>query len=210
MATLGQPAEGTVFGVRNSRMESIQPEGAAEGATYEVQPDLPTGVSMSASGVIYGTPTEVMTRTQFTVWANQTDGTSVESVFWLEVLEDTDGDGLPDELPDDYDDSDGGLVQDEDDDNDGITDLDEAALGIDPSNPDTDGDGICDGLESFPPTCLAGPDSNPSGRSTPRRSSWSTTPRWRARSRPRTTSRTPRGRSPPTCRWAWRSTPRPG
>ena len=165
---LGQPAEGTVFGVRNSRMESIQPEGAAEGATYEVQPDLPTGVSMSASGgVIYGTPTEVMTRTQFTVWANQTDGTSVESVFWLEVLEDTDGDGLPDELPDDYDDSDGGLVQDEDDDNDGVTDLDEAALGIDPSNPDTDGDGICDGLESFPPTCLAGPDSNPLGTQHP-------------------------------------------
>ena len=158
---LGQPAEGSIYGLRNSRMESIQPEGAAEGATYEVQPDLPPGVRLSAiGGVIYGTPTEVLARTSFTVWANQTDGTSVESVFWIEVLEDTDGDGLPDELPDDYD---GGLVEDQDDDNDGVTDLDEGASGTDPADPDGDGDGICDGPISFPPTCLAGPDSNPFG-----------------------------------------------
>ena len=160
---LGQPAEGSIYGLRNSRMESIQPEGAAEGATYEVQPDLPPGVRLSAIGVIYGTPTEVFGRTSFTVWANQTDGTSVESVFWIEVLEDTDGDGLPDELPDDYDASQGDLVEDEDDDNDGVTDLDEGASGTDPADPDGDGDGICDGPISFPPTCLAGPDSNPFG-----------------------------------------------
>ena len=161
---LGQPAEGSIYGLRNSRMESIQPEGAAEGATYEVQPDLPPGVRLSAiGGVIYGTPTEVLARTSFTVWANQTDGTSVESVFWIEVLEDTDGDGLPDELPDDYDASQGDLVEDEDDDNDGVTDLDEGASGTDPADPDGDGDGICDGPISFPPTCLAGPDSNPFG-----------------------------------------------
>ena len=161
---LGQPAEGSIYGLRNSRMESIQPEGAAEGATYEVQPDLPPGVRLSAiGGVIYGTPTEVFGRTSFTVWANQTDGTSVESVFWIEVLEDTDGDGLPDELPDDYDASQGDLVEDEDDDNDGVTDLDEGASGTDPADPDGDGDGICDGPISFPPTCLAGPDSNPFG-----------------------------------------------
>ena len=113
--------------------------------------------------MIYGTPTEVFGRTSFTVWANQTDGTSVESVFWIEVLEDTDGDGLPDELPDDYDASQGDLVEDEDDDNDGVTDLDEGASGTDPADPDGDGDGICDGPISFPPTCLAGPDSNPFG-----------------------------------------------
>ena len=161
---LGQPAEGTIYGLRNSKMESIQPDGVAEGATYEVRPNLPPGVRLSAiGGAIYGTPTEVFGRTSFTVWANQTDGTSVETIFWIEVLEDTDGDGLPDELPDDYDASEGDLVEDEDDDNDGVGDLDEGASGTDPTNPDGDGDGICDGPISFLPTCIAGPDSNPFG-----------------------------------------------
>ena len=161
---LGQPAEGTIYGLRNSKMVSIQPDGVAEGATYEVRPDLPPGVRLSAiGGAIYGTPTEVFGKTSFTVWANQTDGTSVETVFWIEVLEDTDGDGMPDKLPDDYDASEGDLVEDEDDDNDGVQDLDEGASGTDPTNPDGDGDGICDGPISFLPTCIAGPDSNPFG-----------------------------------------------
>ena len=165
---LGQAAEGTIYGLRNSQMESIKPEGAGEGVTYEVRPNLPAGVRLSAiGGTIYGIPTEVIGRTSFTVWANQTDGTSVEAVFWLEVLEDTDGDGLPDELPDDYDASEGDLVEDEDDDNDGVQDLDEGASGTDPTNPDGDGDGICDGPISFLPTCIAGPDSNPFGMQHP-------------------------------------------
>ena len=87
----------------------------------------------------------VMANTTYTIWANQSGGTSIEATFWLEVLEDTDGDGMPDELPDDYDASQGDLVEDQDDDNDGSSDLDEVARGTDPRDPDTDGDGVCDG-----------------------------------------------------------------
>ena len=46
---------------------------------------------------------------------------------------DYDGDGCHDE------------DEDLDDDNDGLSDLDEAARGTDPRDPDTDGDGVCDG-----------------------------------------------------------------
>lgn len=53
------------------------------------------------------------------------------------ILEDTDLDGLPD-------------ITDPDDDNDGLTDVEEATLGTNPLNPDTDGDGINDGEDSSP------------------------------------------------------------
>ena len=78
---------------------------------------------------------------------------------------DTDGDGMPDELPDDYQDS--GLppydlVEDLDDDADGMPDVDEATNGTDSLNPDTDGDGICDG-PSAPANggCVPGVDAFP-------------------------------------------------
>jgi predicted flap endonuclease-1-like 5' DNA nuclease len=99
----------------------------------------------AATGTISGTPTEPMGDTTFNLWANQTDGTSVRTTFLFEVLEDTDGDGMPDVLPDYYDSTTGGLVEDDDDDNDGVTDADEREAGTDPLDPDTDGDGICDG-----------------------------------------------------------------
>ncbi|MCK4456362.1 MAG: hypothetical protein KAW39_01330 [Thermoplasmata archaeon] len=50
---------------------------------------------------------------------------------------DTDGDGTPNYL-------------DEDDDDDGLTDLEEAALGTSPIDPDTDGDGYNDNDDAFP------------------------------------------------------------
>ena len=58
------------------------------------------------------------------------------------MLEDFDGDGLPDELPDDYPDT--GvepytLIEDEDDDNDGMSDTNESIIGTNLHNPDTDG-----------------------------------------------------------------------
>ncbi len=52
---------------------------------------------------------------------------------------DNDGDGIPD-------------TNDPDDDNDGLTDEEEATLGTDPLNPDTDGDGILDGQETVDDT----------------------------------------------------------
>ena len=93
----------------------------------------------------------------------------------LQVLEDTDGDGMPNDLPEDYpiNDENYDLIEDLDDDNDGASDEAETGTGIfidgsdmgisDSSNPDTDGDGICDGPNSVLPICLAGPDSNPLG-----------------------------------------------
>ncbi len=138
---------GRFFGLRNSQTAGFQPAGdASPGTTFEVYPGLPTGMALDpATGTISGTPTEPMGDTTFNLWANQTDGTSVRTTFQFEVLEDTDGDGLPDVLPDYYDSTTGEFVEDDDDDGDGITDADEREAGTDPLDPDTDGDGICDG-----------------------------------------------------------------
>ena len=116
------------------------------------------------TGIISGTPTEAMDNTTFTLWANTSEPRSVESTFYLEVLEDTDGDGMPDTLPDDYPDT--GLppfdlIEDLDDDADGTPDVDEATNGTDSLNPDTDGDGFCDGPGAVDGVCYAGPDSHP-------------------------------------------------
>ena len=55
-------------------------------------------------------------------------------------------------------------VEDLDDDGDGLDDLnetgtnvyvDESDTGTDSLNPDTDGDGVCDGANSVPPFCIA-------------------------------------------------------
>ena len=67
---------------------------------------------------------------------------------------DTDGDGMPDTLTGNST-SEPPLVEDLDDDNDGLLDLDEIANGTEPLNPDTDGDGYCDGSVTVG-SCLAG------------------------------------------------------
>ncbi len=67
---------------------------------------------------------------------------------------DTDGDGMPDTLTGEST-SDPPLVEDLDDDNDGLLDLDEIANGTEPLNPDTDGDGYCDGSGTAE-SCIAG------------------------------------------------------
>jgi hypothetical protein len=53
------------------------------------------------------------------------------------VVQDTDGDGLPDDV--------------------------ETSIGSDPNNPDTDGDGLCDGPNTVPGVCIAGEDLNADG-----------------------------------------------
>lgn len=52
--------------------------------------------------------------------------------------DDTDGDGVPDYLD---------AINDTDSDNDGLTDVEEEAIGTDPNNPDSDNDGLEDGRE---------------------------------------------------------------
>ena len=71
---------------------------------------------------------------------------SVNAVIKL----DTDGDGQPD-------------VTDPDDDNDGVSDEDEAKNGTDPKNPDTDGDGLNDGDEKTHGTDPKNPDTDGDG-----------------------------------------------
>ena len=152
--------------VNNTEATPINPPNAVPGATWEISPDLPDGLVFDpVTGVITGTPTQAMENTTYTIWANTTDPAfSIEATFWLEILEDFDGDGMPDELPDDYPDT--GvepytLIEDEDDDNDGMSDTNESVIGTDPYNPDTDGDGFCDGELGVEGVCFAGPDSHP-------------------------------------------------
>ena len=79
-------------------------------------------------------------------------------------MEDSDGDGLPNELPGDYDPTNPdspGLTEDLDDDADGVPDTDEGDTGTSPTNPDTDGDGMCDGPNAVSGVCTAGPDAFP-------------------------------------------------
>ena len=123
-------------------------------------------------------PTEVSDNTTYTLWANITgfgrstsEDLSIMVTFGITVLEDTDGDGLPDELPDDYDETLGTLTEDDDDDNDGILDTDEALNGTNSLNPDSDGDGFCDEVDVKDTNneliCFGGPDPFPLDQNLP-------------------------------------------
>jgi len=151
--------------VNNTLTTPLPPANAVPGATWEISPALPEGLVLDTNtGIISGTPTQTLDNTTFTVWANTTTPSmSIVSTFWLEVLEDSDGDGMPDSLPEDYPETDPpyDLVEDLDDDNDGMSDLDEDLIGTDPTDPDTDGDGFCDGNGTGDGDCYAGPDSAP-------------------------------------------------
>ena len=145
---------GNIVLVENVEMDNpIPPPNQVPGAVWEVTPALPAGLSLDTStGIISGAASEVSDNTTYTLWANVSDfgrsdsvALSISATFTITVLEDSDGDGLPDELPDDYDTSIGILVEDLDDDNDGLLDTEEASEGTNPLDPDSDGDGFCDG-----------------------------------------------------------------
>ena len=151
--------------LNNTDIGIVSPYLVVPGGTFEILPDLPYSLSIDPNtGEITGMPTQTLDNTTFTVWSNHTDGTSLTYDFTIEILEDSDGDGMPDELPDDYDPNNPdspGLIEDLDDDNDGNSDIDEATDGTNPTNPDTDGDGFCDGPSAVDGVCYAGPDSHP-------------------------------------------------
>ena len=155
----------TLVALNNTDIGTLSPYILVPGGTFEISPDLPASLSIDPNtGEITGMPTQTLDNTTFTVWSNHTDGTSLTYDFTIEILEDSDGDGMPDELPDDYDPTNPdspGLIEDLDDDNDGNSDIDEAADGTNPTNPDTDGDGMCDGPVASLPDCVAGPDAFP-------------------------------------------------
>ncbi|UTH09019.1 putative Ig domain-containing protein [Macrococcoides canis] len=101
-------------------------------ATGVVQPDgtwtvnIPSGVDLTGGETLPVTATDKAGNISIPTYV------TVEDVLVPPV--DTDGDGIPDDV-------------DTDDDNDGVNDSDEIAAGLDPKNPDTDGDGINDGQE---------------------------------------------------------------
>jgi len=172
LTPFGPPA--TVVAVNNSMIPSVPPYYAGSGLTYEVMPDLPAGLTIDPiNGYLMGIPTETIGNTTYTVYANLTDGTSYSWDFTIEVLEDSDGDGSPDTLPADYNgDEDSirappGLTEDLDDDGDGASDLDEVTNGTEPLNPDTDGDGFCDGINAVAGVCFSGPDPYPNDPNMP-------------------------------------------
>ena len=153
------------------------------GATCSVSPPLPAGLSINSSTcAISGTPTAETINETYTITAI-IGGLTYTGGFWLSPLDsdmdgvpdhsdafpldrsattDTDGDGMPDEL-DGPSTSEPPLLEDQDDDGDGLYDTEEASSdpATDPLDPDTDDDGVCDGPTAVAGVCEAGPDAFP-------------------------------------------------
>ncbi|MBT7987137.1 MAG: hypothetical protein HN689_02710, partial [Euryarchaeota archaeon] len=101
-------------------------------------------------GTIWGTPTDDIQLTNFTIYANNSLFNEV-MVIQIGVLDDSDSDGMPNQLPLDYNPL-GGLVEDLDDDADGFSDAEEVNCATNPLDAnslitDLDGDSICDELD---------------------------------------------------------------
>ena len=117
-----------------------------EPGIWTIEPALPAGLSFSGTarsgetGIISGVPTEASPMTNYTVTADN-GRVNKSFTFGLGVLNDTDGDQLPDEP------SLTGLETDLDDDNDGHLDEIELKCGSDPVNqtsvPNVDEEGNC-------------------------------------------------------------------
>jgi Bacterial TSP3 repeat len=93
------------------------------------------------------------------------DGNIVENLVEMNVVSNTDCDGMPDEWEIQHG-FDLGNANDAviDNDQDGVINLEEYRLGLDPHNPDSDGDGYRDGYEIQMGTNPLDPNSFPGGR----------------------------------------------
>ncbi len=140
-----------IYLVENAEMQSIEPTSTIPGAVYETSPQLPDGVFIGENnGTIWGTPSDGYPLTPFTIYANSSLLNGVVELQ-IGVLDDSDGDGMPNQLPNDYASS-GELIEDTDDDDDTFSDLRETECGTDPLDAtsvvtDLDGDSICDELD---------------------------------------------------------------
>ena len=143
---------GPIYLLNNSEMSAFEITSTITGSIYEISPDLPVGLFFGAdNGTIWGTPTVLIPLTNFTIYANS----SLLNDFFeiqIEVLEDTDLDGMPNQLPVDYNPL-GGLIEDLDDDGDDYTDVMEGdcisdALDAASVPRDFDGDLICNELDA--------------------------------------------------------------
>ena len=141
-----------------------------EGAFY-IFPSVEGESSWVNNTMIFDPSTDLLHNTTYTVTLNTTAtdlaGNPLEEPYdWNFTTEiesigeiDTDGDGYPDIIdaflddPNEWIDTDGdeiGNNADPDDDNDGISDIDELAIGTDPLLEDTDEDGYDDGIDEYP------------------------------------------------------------
>jgi ELWxxDGT repeat protein len=95
--------------------------------TWAIEPDPPDGLVFNdVLGRITGTPTTPAEAMTWTVWTNAT-GVAVPWNLTITVLLDTDDDGMPNALPEGYL---GALIEDLDDDNDGLLDIFETNTGV--------------------------------------------------------------------------------
>ena len=119
-----------VWVANDSFMQPIKPTYIIPGATYSVGPDLPEGMSVNPNtGVVSGRPNGTTQLTFYTLIAS-VDGYTLSVSMKLGVLEDTDLDGMPDEIPPGGNAI--GIVEDLDDDNDKVDDLTEIDCDTDP------------------------------------------------------------------------------
>ena len=133
----------------NITMVNMSPITSGGGITsWENSPDFPSGLLMNnTTGAISGSANETFAPIVINIWANNSVYSASFNITISSSLLDTDADGIPDET-------------DEDDDGDGWSDSDEAACSTDPLDgeslpTDSDGDGLCDPLDSVDDSPLA-------------------------------------------------------
>ncbi len=134
-----------VWIANDSFMPPIKPTYIIPGATYDVTPTLPEGMSVNPNtGVVSGRPNGTLQLTSYTLTANVEQYT-LSVPMKLGVLEDTDLDGMPDQIPPGGNAL--GITEDADDDNDNVDDLTEIDCNTDPldagDKPEFNSNGNC-------------------------------------------------------------------